>query len=492
MANKFVSTLGNVTYTENLMSTNRSALDPNLDLFYKIGNRVNSGNSRTGEPTENIIQLAKEAVDSNKELAVKVIGWSRSVRNGAGVRCHMRDIITKGIIPTEEIDWNWFVSQGYWKDIFYFDPNKLHPTVLLSILQTIKAAIDTKDNMILKWLPRKKKNIEHKNNKWIWSIRQFLNQTEKEYRLMCSKFVTPETLMCAKQWDEIDYNTVPSLCMNKNRKTFYKHDEDRIKAHVENVKEGKVVDGKVQKINVDVLYPHQIVMPLLPEGFWGRSKVSIDTIKFAEAQWSQLGDKLQSDKGIFVVADNSGSMTGEPMAISKALAIYLAEKLTGAFHNFCAIFSDHPVFLQFKDSDGLMAKLDAMSKDLYASNTNIESLFDMILHKGVTESIPAEDMPEIIMIISDMQFDQCTSNPSANIMEMVKAKYETAGYTMPQLVFWNVRNSSGIPCTANQSGVVLFSGSSVNSIKQAIEGEFNPMKAMLRVVDKPEFYWLRS
>ena len=75
---------------------------------------------------------------------------------------------------------------------------------------------------------------------------------------------------------------------------------------------------------------------------------------------------------------------------------------------------------------------------------------------------------------------------------MVKAKYEKAGYTMPQMVFWNVRNSSGVPCTANQSGVVLFSGSSVNSIKQAIEGEFNPMKAMLRVVDKPEFYWLRS
>lgn len=488
MTNKFVSTLGNVTHTENLMVTNRSTLDPNLDLFYKIGNR---GNTTPG--TTDIISLAKAAVDHNKQLAVKTIGWSRSVRLGAGVRCHMRDILLKGIIPMNEVNWEWFKTQGYWKDIFFFNPDKLHPTVLLDILQTIKTALNEEDNLILKWLPRKKKDKNHKNNKWIYSIRQFLEFNDKEYRKICSSFVTPETQMCANEWDSIDYNTVPSLCMNRSRKSFYKHDEARIKEHIENVTSGKVVDGKVQKLNVDVLYPHQIIEPLLQGSrSYLRQVISSETIKFAEAQWSQLGEKLQSDKKIFVVADNSASMNGEPMAISKALAIYLSEKITGVFHNFCAIFSDHPVFLQFGESDGLMDKLYKMSKDLYASNTDIEALFDLVLHKAVREAIPMEDMPEIIMIISDMQFDQCTSNPNADIMEMIEDNYYEAGYVMPQLVFWNVRNSHGVPATANQSGVILFSGASVNSIKQAIEGEFDPMKAMLRVVDREEFNFLKG
>ena len=497
--NKFVSTLGNVDYTENLMVTNKSALDPNLDLFYKIGNRVNSGHSQKGyKPTESIVALAKNALVSDKELAVKIIGWSRSVRQGAGVRQHMRDILLSGAISMNEIDWEWFKIQGYWKDIFFFDPAKLKSMVLLDILQTIKKALDEEDNLILKWLPRKKKNKGHQNNQWIFSIREFLKLSAKEYRQICSSFKTTETYMCAGKWEAIDYNGVPSVCMNKNKTAFYKHDEARIKAHVEAAKEHKVVNGKVAKINVDALYPHQIIMPLISPngGGWGHmsnwvnGKASSDKVKFAEAQWSQLKDKFQSDKKILVVGDTSGSMSGEPICISIALTVYCAERITGAFHNFACTFSGRPSFIEFEDSDSLVDKIQKIPE--IVSNTNFEAIFDLILHKAIAENIPNTDMPEMILVISDMQFDYCTDNPNYTAMEMIRAKYEKVGYAMPQIVFWNVRNSSGVPATANQSGVVLFSGASVNSIKQAIEGEFNPMKAMLRVVDKEEFNFLKN
>ena len=68
MANRLTQTLDNVGYTENDMVTYRSALEPTLDLFYKIGNRTKSGDSQRGyKPTENILALAKAALEHNKD-----------------------------------------------------------------------------------------------------------------------------------------------------------------------------------------------------------------------------------------------------------------------------------------------------------------------------------------------------------------------------------------------------------------------------------------
>lgn len=37
----------------------------------------------------------------------------------------------------------------------------------------------------------------------------------------------PEVFMSTQRWDELPYNRVPSLCMQRNKKIFYKHDEER-------------------------------------------------------------------------------------------------------------------------------------------------------------------------------------------------------------------------------------------------------------------------
>ena len=483
MSNQFVNVLSNVTYTENDMVTNRSSLDPHLDLFYRVGNRSKDATVKSDIPL-----LFVEACRADESLAIKIMGWSRSVRSGAGVREHLRKVLDT-IENNERIDWSWFGREGYWKDIFYFAPSYFNS--IDSIISVIKTALAAEDNLILKYLPRAKKNKAHKNNKWIKVIREALNLTPKAYRVLCSSFVTPEAIMCRKEWGSIEYAKVPSISMHRNLKSFYKHDEERIKKFIEDVKSGKKDEtGKTVKMNVSTLYPHQIIMPLMRDAFWGTSVTDPNIIANAEAQWSQLPSKFKTDKKIFVIADNSESMNGEPMAISKALAIYLSERIEGAFHNFFSIFSDKPVFMQFKDTDTLMQKLHRMNNSLYANNTNLEGVFEMVLHKAVSESIPVGDMPDMIMIISDMQFDHCIRNPNYTALEMIRKQYSDAGYVMPALVFWNVRDSHGTPAKANDKGIILFSGASPNSISQAITGEIDPVSAMLRVVDKNEFYWL--
>ena len=482
MTNQFVSILSNVTYTENKMVTNKSSLNPHLDLFYRVGNR-----SKDATVKSNIRAMFLSAATENLDLAVKIMGWSRSVRNGAGVREHLRSVLG-GITHNEGIDWSWFGREGYWKDIFHFPPS--YYSNLDGVLLVIKQALAQEDNLLLKYLPRAKKNKSHKNNQWVKVLREALHLSPKEYRKVCSSFVTPEVLMCRNEWKAIEYSKVPSISMHRNLKAFYKHDEERIKQFIADVKAGKKDEtGKTVKMNVATLYPHQIIMPFASHSAYEPMRVSQDVKDVAQAQWSQLPTKFKSDKKIFVVADTSGSMNGKPICISKALAIYMAERLTGAFHNFYAIFSARPAFFKFRDEDSIYDKVNAM-KNEDATNTNLEALFSMILHKATAEKIPVEDMPSMIMIISDMQYDQSVRNPNYTALEMIRAQYSKAGYDMPVLVFWNVRDSHGIPAKATDKNIVLFSGASPNSINQAITGELDPMSAMLRVVDKDEFYWL--
>lgn len=478
--NKFIQSLGNTTETENGMPTNKSTFNTCLDLFYRIGNRSNTATPGTTD----IIQLFKRAYADDPVLAIKIVGWSRSIRNGAGVREHLRRIIEGGYINVQEINWEWFGQNGYWKDLFYFTPSMLAD--INGILSTVKTALDKEDNLILKYLPRRKKNKGHKNNAWIRLIKELLDLDDRTYRKMCSSFVTPESLMCANKWEHIEYSKLPSICLHRNKKSFLAHDKDRFTKFIGDAK----VKPESVKMNVATLYPHEIIKPLMGygSGNWvgNPSKATID---FAEAQWKHLSDKFNTDKKILVVGDTSASMAdGTSIFISIALTIYCAERIVGAFHNFACTFSSRPSFIQFHDADSLVDKIKAIPE--IVSDTNIEAVFNLMLNKAVKENIPVEDMPDTILIISDMQFNGAVKG--LNALSTFRDKYERAGYNMPNIVFWNVRNSSGIPATDKDSGVVLFSGASPNNIKQAIEGKINPLEAMLSVVDKEEYYFLKS
>ena len=480
------STKSNLTVTENSMPTYVSTLSPLLDLFYRIGNRNKSATS----DNHYIAQIFDKAYAENPDLAIKIVGWSRSIRNGAGVKQYIRYLIEKGHINIEQIDWSWFGQEGYWKDLFYFTPDTVGD--INGVLSTIKKALDKEDNLILKYFPRRKKGKPgHKNNQWIKLLKAFLELDDRNYRRMCASFRTPETLMCANNWEEIKYEQVPSVCMSRNRKNFSKHDKERFDKFIRLAKQVK--PGEKPLIKTETLYPHEIIKPLVGENsrMWLNRYLTSDMADFAEAQWKSLPDKFKSDKKILVVGDTSGSMyDGTSIYISLALTIYCAERITGAFHNFACTFSSKPSFIEFLDTDSLVQKIMRIPE--IVSNTNIEAVFDLILKKAVQENVPQNEMPELILIISDMQFDSCVDNRKSLAHEMMVRKFREAGYTAPNVIFWNVRNSSGVPVTMDQSGVALMSGASPNSIKQAIDGSVDPMSVLLRTVDKKEFNFLKE
>ena len=118
------------------------------------------------------------------------------------------------------------------------------------------------------------------------------------------------------------------------------------------------------------------------------------------------------------------------------------------------------------------------------ANTNIRSVFQLILKTAINNKLKQEDLPKQILIISDMEFDAGVSYVG-NPIEESQAEFEKYGYQLPRLVFWNVcARTNTIPVTQNKLGVYLISGFSPNVLDIVFEGMGTPFESLKKILDK--------
>jgi hypothetical protein len=130
-----------------------------------------------------------------------------------------------------------------------------------------------------------------------------------------------------------------------------------------------------------------------------------------------------------------------------------------------------------------------MSKSEWGMSTNLHAAMDKILSVAVGGNVPVSDMPKMLLILSDMQFNQCIKHDDS-AMAMVLRKFADAGYTMPQIVFWNLNSSDNIPVKADKSGAALVSGFSpsiMTSLLGADVDQFTPEGIMMKTVMLPRY-----
>jgi len=102
-------------------------------------------------------------------------------------------------------------------------------------------------------------------------------------------------------------------------------------------------------------------------------------------------------------------------------------------------------------------------------NTDLMAVFKTVLDAGMSNDVAAEDMPQKLIIVSDMQFDQCCKSNKRTNFEQIQKLYRKAGYEMPQLVFWNVNSIGGnVPITTDDQGTCLVSGCSPSILKSIL------------------------
>jgi hypothetical protein len=289
--------------------------------------------------------------------------------------------------------------------------------------------------------------------------------------------------MCARRWTEINYNHVPSVAAARYQKAFGKHDPAGYSAYIAKLDKGEA------KINAAAVYPYDVLRSL---------KAGDKSV--ANAQWKALPNYLEgSDESILPIVDVSGSMC-QPVSGSKviqvidvavSLGLYLAERNNGLFKDQFVT----PSIIEVKGD--LNKRYDQMIHSDWGMNTDIQKVFKLLLSSAVKAQVDQSQMPTKLLILSDMEFDNCvTINSTAggryssgaavsvSAMDMIKAEYDAAGYKMPGVVFWNLAGRSGnSPVTYNKVGAALVSGFSPSIVKSVLGGDdLTPIGIMLKTV----------
>lgn len=446
--NAFVSAAMNtpvLARTENNMKAQKSTMSPLVDLFYIVG----------ASRGKNLSMQFERAMQDNEDLALRVALWARDCRGGAGERTvfqyllqHLELSRPDFLLTSKYLEK--VPELGRWDDLLTLT----EPRVKAKAFGLIKAALESGNGLCAKWMPRKGKVARE--------LREFLGLSPKAYRkTLVGLSNTVEQKMCAKEFDKINYAHVPSLAMSRYMKAFSKNDAERFVAYRESLKKGET------KINAKGVYPYDIIKSMRHGG----------DREVNDAQWKALPDYM-TDVNVLPLVDVSGSMEASVadnpnlscMDVALSLGLYCADKNKGAFKDMFLTFSGESELLTLKGS--LSQKLTQMETSHWGMNTNLHKAFERILKVAVSGNVPQEDMPKVLLILSDMQFDQCAKFDDS-AMQMIQRKYEAAGYTVPVIVFWNLRATANVPVSFDKKGVAMVSGFSPAIMKAVLAADFD-------------------
>lgn len=449
------------TITENGMATHSTSSNSVMDLFFKMGGWGNKIND------SEVLDIFIRAYRQNRLLATKALFYNRDIRGGQGRRNTFRLLfgwLCKNDPEVAIANLQNVPYFGRWDDIFV----AMNTPVESAMYDIILSALKSGDKLCAKWMPRENK-ANGKTAKWLMTA---FGLTPRSYRkLLSGNTSVVENIMCNREWSQIDYNHVPSVAVGKYRKAFYRNDLDRFTKWIASLEKGEAG----VKINAGAVYPHDIVTKM--------SRVDGATNKMLEAQWKALPNYMPEGRKILPVCDVSGSMGGTPMDVCISLGLYLSERNNGPFKDGFITFSTTPKLEIL--SGTLYERIRQLRTAHWDMSTNLEAVFRLILSKAIAGRVAEEDMPTDILILSDMQFNACVGGLTA--MEMIRVMYTQAGYTMPNVIFWNLRTSSGIPAKYDESGVALVSGFSPSVMTGLLSGEINPIRVMLNILESDRY-----
>ena len=460
------------TLTENGMVTNSSSLNDCVNLFFQIG-------AMRGQDKTRLINTFVKAYEENALTAMKILFWARDIRGGAGERQIFKDIIT--YLATSRTDVmrkniSLISEYGRWDDLLTLVGTPLENDALTLISDALKNG----NGLAAKWMPRPNVNNREKKRQ-ASALRKFLKLTPGAYRSMLAQLSsTVEQLMCANEFGKINYSHVPSRAMSDYMRSFGKRDGVRFSEYIESVKKGDV------KINAGAVYPYDVVKNL-----------RFGSANGADAQWNSLPNYLENNNEQFLpVVDVSGSMmcsAGDNpnvtcMDVAISLGLYISERNEGAFKDTFMTFSDRPQLQVLKGS--LSERYKQLERADWDMSTNIEAVFSTILTSAVSNNVPQSEMPTMIIILSDMEFNQGTrGNWDKTAQEIFESKYAEAGYTMPKIVYWNIHaRNNNFPVKFNKEGVGLVSGFSPSLLTSVLSGkDLTPYSMMMEVVSSERY-----
>jgi hypothetical protein len=468
--------------TENGMATNSTSLNMCVDLFFTIG-------AMRGQDKTRLINTFTKAYGEDALTATKLLFWARDIRGGAGERQIFKDIIIYlANSKNKEVlrkNLSLITEYGRWDDLLSLVGTPLETDAL----DLIANGLNEGHGLCSKWMPRPNGG-NRENKRHASAIRKHMDLTPKEYRKILVKNTNVvETLMCSKKFGAIDYSKLPSKAMSDYMKAFGKNDYERFTKYLNAVDKGET------KINAGAVYPYDIVKNMKHGNSNG-----------ADTQWNALPNYMEgNNERVIPLVDVSSSMTCSAgnnanltaMDVAISLGLYISERNEGPFKDAFITFHSQPSLEVVKGS--LSDRYRQMARAKWGGSTNLQGAFELILTKAKASNISENEMPTMMIILSDMEFDEAigtrgwgSSHPEWNLtaQSMMEKMYADAGYKIPKIVYWNLhsRGDSNKPVQFNENGTALVSGFSPALLTNLLGGkDMTPYSMMMNIVGSERY-----
>lgn len=464
----------NTSYTNEGELQYTDSLDACVDFFSKAGSIFDKKVQSFYDNPESVTGLFVKAWNTDKEIAFKLLFWLRDCRGGAGNRSGFRKCVK--LVANSNPAWVTKNIELISKHGRYDDLRSLFNTPCEDVAVSYWTwKIFQKDVLAAKWAKRtdvplylklKKENVV----KNMGDFRRLLSSIRSEHIV--------ETKMCNREWHKIDYSHVPSVAMTRYGKIFAKNGGDLYRNYLVDVASGK------KEIKTSVLFPHNCLTSL-------RS----DNEELAKLQFENLPNYIGDEKSIMVIADTSGSMespvtpTVTALDISVSLALYCSSFLpkSSPFYKKFIQFCDESSFTDWSDHSFGYDVLKLFNRAV--GSTRIDLALKLILSTAKMFNVKDEDMPKMLLIISDMQFSQGVEHDdeTETIVKLTLNKFRESGYTIPKVVYWNVMPYAGSPDLSVTKNVGMVSGFSPSILSSVLScDDFSSVSIMMKAIDKYE------
>ena len=471
----------NRTYmrTENDAATYASSGSDALDFFAAAGALREAGEAE-------IIVRFTRAFAEHPTYALRTLFYARDVRGGLGERRLFRVLLRHlAFAAPASLEKNLKFVPGYgrWDDLLVLLGTPLEDAAVrlirAQLTEDLRAAWEEQPvSLLAKWLPSVNTSSRAARRQ-ARRLAVLFGMREADYRRMLvrlrRRIALIENALRTRDYT-FDYAKQPSKAMFKYRAAFWRNDVERYKAFLSRVEHGE------ERLHTGTLYPYEIIRPLSAAV---APQIPKEEARALDVTWSALPDYTHGENAL-VVLDGSGSMYwgGNPLpsSVALSLAIYFAERNTGAFHGHFITFSQNPRLVE-------IAGTAIVAKTLYCrtfnevANTNLEAVFRLLLRAAVKNRVPQEELPSVLYIITDMEFDACTVDADVTNFERAQELFAEAGYALPRIVFWNVQSRRRQqPVKMNEQGVTLVSGCSPSIFSMVVDGRITPYEYMEQVL----------
>lgn len=494
MANQTLSENGGIVFSH----TGEGAL---LDLFALIGGMRH-------QPDNEIISKWKAAYNENPELAANLILYTRDAgRNGGLGERRIGRLLLKELakIEPEKVKRNFqtIVDIGRWDDLFSLEGTPCEDAMWGFIKGRFIVDITLmKENkpisLLAKWSPSintSSKESRRLANKFC----KIVGISPRTYRKALSKLRAyidvVERKMSAREWNEIDYETVPSLAMSRYTKAFNIHNPEAFGEYKSKLSKGEA------KVNASVITPSEICRKYIinggcrawNSGWYGgpNTKPVVGILdEVDKAQWNSLPNYVEGGHDVVIMSDISGSMQSpnyEPIAASVGLATYFAQRNTGAYKNLYMSFAGNPSFIKLEEDWDIEKCFSYVLGSAVSYNTNLDLGFKAIFNVAKESG----ETPSALVVVSDGEIDSyARSGQLDSIASKWAKKYAEVGLKSPKLISWNVAARNGTVLAPASDNVAYVSGSSAGNFRELGNLiNYTAYESMCMILTKPEFSW---